>query len=182
MRMPSIRPSTRILSDLSHASKIQRLYFHGVSDERAQSVYGFLLFVRVFDVLEGFVGQVLGGEQLFGLGLEKLKQLETVFHVDVNAVLRLHVLYVALLLRHNKAQRLPRRRNSSSSTDPVHIFLDLTGQIVLHNPLHLLEVQPPRRHVCAYQQRLLCLVEAEVVLLALVVVHIAMQLVDMPAT
>ena len=70
------------------------------------------------------------------------------------------VLEVRFLRRQKKYQSLPLRvEPSASSPNAVDVLFGVVRRIILDDPVHRRDVQPPRRHIRAKQDRLLRILE-----------------------
>lgn len=96
---------------------------------------------------------------------------------------------VAHFVGHNERQRLACRRNSCGSTDTVNVLLNLTRQVILQNPVDVLEVETAGRHIGADEHATGILgsvtaltseqlIERKVVGLTILVLQVTVQLVD----
>ena len=97
------------------------------------------------------------------------------------------MLRIVGLVGHHEAQRRSRGGNPGRSTDAINVFFNLTGEVILKNPGHALEVEASRRHVGADEHAALLalswfdLIKSKVVHLPMFMVHITMQLENVPA-
>jgi len=140
-----------------------------------------VLLIGVIDVLQSFELDSMG-LMTFSLSFllpRRLKhpcQVESVFVVNLDVVLLLHVLDIVRFLRHHEAQTFTRGGDTSCSSNSVHVLLDLTREVPLDDPSDIFEIKSTRSNIGAHEKTAFFFVETEEVDFTVTVVHVSVQL------